>query len=367
MLPEPESPDRFQVHPVVVWLLKFGAVVVIVLLVAVYGARLARDLAADFPAVAETLPPAADSALTVPAGASARAIGVLLEERGVVEDADEFEREVRRLGVADQLQAGEYVITATDMGGVIAALVAGPVPTNVYRLTVIEGLTLEEMVDSIAEQTPYTREELEAALVDGSVTSVLLPEEAPADYPELTRWEGLLFPDTYEFLEDASAVDILSKLADTLVSRLGDQDWTAIEEAGFTTYEGLIIASLIEREAKLDEDRPLIGSVIYNRLDAGIALQIDSTILYALGERRGQVLFEDLEVDSPYNTYLFPGLPPTPIGGVRRASLEAAAIPAQTGFYYYVVVDASGRHGFSETLEEHNQKRQQAKDAGIIP
>jgi UPF0755 protein len=177
----------------------------------------------------------------------------------------------------------------------------------------------------------------------------------------------LLAPDTYEFREDAGAVEILSRLADTLVARLDAQDWTLFEEAELTPYQGLIVASLIEREAKLDEDRPLIASVIMNRLEAGIGLQIDATVLYALGENRGRVLLEDLEIDSPYNTYLVPGLPPTPISGVRAASLEAAAMPTETNFYYYVLVDASGKHGFSETLEEHNRKKQESKDAGIIP
>lgn len=367
--PDQDGANRFQVHPAVVWLLKFGGVVVVVLLIAVFGARLARDLAAKFPAVAETVAPgtSGEVALTIPSGASARTIGVLLEQNGVVDDGGEFEREVRRLGVADQLQAGDYVLTVSTLDNVIEALVAGPDPTNVFRLTVIEGLTIDEMLDSIADQTEHTRSELDETLLGGEVNSVLLPESAAPGYPDLTRWEGLLAPDTYEFREDATAADILSLLADTLVSRLDAQDWTLIEDAGLTPYQGLIVASLIEREAKLDEDRPLIASVVMNRLDAGIGLQIDATVLYALGENRGQVLLEDLEVDSPYNTYLVPGLPPTPISGVRIASLEAAAAPATSGFYYYVVVDESGKHGFSETLEEHNAKKQQAKDDGIIP
>lgn len=367
--PDQGSGNRFQMHPAVVWLLKFGGVVVVVLLIAAFGARVARDLAQKFPAVAETVAPglSGETALTVPAGASARTIGVLLEEQGLIEDGGEFEREVRRIGVADQLQAGDYVLVAGTLDSLIAALVAGPDPTNVFRLTVIEGLTIDAMLDSIAEQADIPKSELEEALVGGDVTSVLLPEAAPSGHPELTRWEGLLAPDTYEFREDASAEEILSLLADTLVSRLDAQDWTLLEAAGLTPYQGLILASLIEREAKLDEDRPLIASVVMNRLDAGIGLQIDATVLYALGENRGQVLLDDLEVDSPYNTYLVPGLPPTPISGVRVASLEAAATPATTGFYYYVVVEESGKHGFSETLEEHNAKKQQAKDDGIIP
>ena len=368
-IPDPQNRERFQLQPAVVWLLKFGGVVVFVLLVAVFGARLARDLAVKFPAVTESVAPSLgeEVSFTVAAGVSARTIGEILEESGLIEDGGDFEREVRRLGVADELQAGDYTLSGGTLAEIVAAVVAGPEATNVFLLTVIEGLTVDEMLDSIADQTPHSRQDLEEALLSGEVKSVLLPESAPSEYPETARWEGLLAPDTYEFLEDATSEEILSRLADTLVSRLDDQDWTLLEEAGLTPYKGLIIASLIEREAKLAEDRPLIASVIMNRLDAGIGLQIDATVLYALGENRGQLLLEDLEIESPYNTYKVAGLPPTPIAGVRLASLEAAAEPADTAFYYYVLVDPSGAHGFSETLEEHNRKKQEAKDAGVIP
>ena len=368
-LSDPGGRERFQMQPAVLWLLKFGGVVIVVLLIAVFGARLARDLAANFPAETEAAPvvTAGETSFTIPAGVSARTIGEILEESGLIEDGDEFEREVRRRGIADELQAGDYTLSGGTLEEIVEAVVAGPAPSNVFLLTLIEGLTVEEMLGSIAEQTGHTRQALEEALQGGEVKSVLLPESTPSGYPDTARWEGLLAPDTYEFLNDATPEEILSRLADTLVARLDDQDWTLLEAAGLTPYQGLIIASLIEREAKLAEDRPLIASVIMNRLEAGIGLQIDATVLYALGENRGQLLLEDLEIDSPYNTYLVPGLPPTPIAGVRLASLEAAAEPAETAFYYYVLVDPSGRHGFSETLEEHNRKKQEAKDAGVIP
>ena len=130
-------------------------------------------------------------------------------------------------------------------------------------------------------------------------------------------------------------------------------------------YEALVIASLIEAEAKLDEDRRTIASVIYNRLAIGQGLNIDAGLVYAKGER-GVPLEADKEIDSPYNTYLYPGLMPTPIGAIRRLSLEAAADPETTNFYYYVVVDFDGRHGFSETLDEHNAKVAQARAEGVI-
>ncbi len=307
--------------------------------------------------------------IEIPAGASARAIATLLEDEGVIADASTFELAVRRSGRAADLKAGRYTLVAgADDDSIIEALVAGPTPVEVYRVTVVEGLDLGSMLDSLADQTPYSRAELDATLLDGGVFSSFLPEdELPAGVPEIARWEGLLFPDTYEFRADATPEEILQRLARTLENRVGSVDWDDFEETDLTRYEGLIIASLIEREAKLDEDRPLISSVIHNRLAAGMQLQVDATVIYAIGENRGRVLESDLEVESPYNTYRIPGLPPTPIGGVRLASIDAAANPAETGFFYYVLADESGAHAFSVTLEEHNAKVAEARAAGVIP
>ncbi len=145
-------------------------------------------------------------------------------------------------------------------------------------------------------------------------------------------------------------------------------DWSRLDELGITRYEAIIVASLIEMEAKLDEDRPLIASVIYNRLREGRALQIDATVQYALPEERKPRLFEaDLAVVSPYNTYLNVGLPPTPIATTSLASLQAAADPADTGFFFYVLADTEGKHAFAETFEEFQALVQQSIDAGVLP
>jgi UPF0755 protein len=233
-------------------------------------------------------------------------------------------------------------------------------------VTVVEGLTIDAVLESLAEQTPYNAGQLAAPLLNGTVDSPYLPEEAPDGSNDLVRWEGLLAPDTYEFQTDTTPAEILKLMADTLAQRVSRQDWSVLVELGLDPYDGLIIASLIEREAKLDEERPVIASVITNRLEAGMALQVDATIIYALGVNPGEVTTADLEVDSPYNTYLNPGLPPTPIGGVRVASIEAAAAPAETEYFYYVLVNSDGTHGFSRTLEEHNEKKEQAKEAGVL-
>jgi len=296
-------------------------------------------------------------------GFSARQIGDVLVEAGVIRSAGEFDRHVRDAGVSNRLQAGVYELTTgMSVEEVSAVLVEGPAVGDVYRITVIEGLTVAQTLESVAGQTPFTVVELEGALLGGDVTSGLLPRPAV----RLTDWEGLLFPDTYEFAADATGAAVLSTLAATAERRVGSLDWTALEERGLTAYDGIIIASMIEREARLDEERPLVASVIVNRLDIGMLLQIDATVIYAIGGGT-ELTFADLEVDSPYNTYRYPGLPPTPIAGVRLASLAAAAAPAETVYLYYVLTGDDGSHSFTDDFDEFLRFQQQARLDGIIP
>lgn len=142
-------------------------------------------------------------------------------------------------------------------------------------------------------------------------------------------------------------------------------DWSAFEEAGFSQYQGVIIASLIESEVRVAEERPIVSSVIRNRLTDGARLDIDATILYALDSRDPSVI--DVGFDSPYNTRLVPGLPPTPISAPGLASLQAAAQPDDTEFRYYVLSSLEGSHAFSVTLDEHNAAVAESRAAGIIP
>ncbi len=367
MTPEyqPQNGTSWQVRMIQVFV-----VVAAVLLVFVGLTSVARNLASGIQNESTStiaVESGLEVAFVIESGSPARVIANDLAAAGLVADAVDFQAAVRSQGVANQLQAGSYVIaTGTDLDDVIGILLAGPDPTNVYTVTVVEGLTIDAVLASLAEQTPHTVAQFESQLSSGAVTSRYLPEETPEGSDDLARWEGLFAPDTYEFSVVATPAEILSRMADTLAQRMSDADWSWLQALDLDAYDGLIIASLIEKEAKLDEERPVIASVIANRLVDGIALQIDATIIYALGVNSGEVTLADLEVDSPYNTYLYPGLPPTPIGGVRVASIEAAASPADTDFYYYVLIDNDGTHGFSRTLEEHNQKKEAAKEAGVL-
>ena len=247
------------------------------------------------------------------------------------------------------------VMAVLAMGALAAAavvLILDRTGARAFRITVVEGLTVAQTLESLAEQTRFEVGDLTDPLLDGSVTSPLLP------YPpgDLQDWEGLLFPDTYEVTDRFEAADILQLLADTAVSRVASIDWSGAEGRGMTPYQGIVIASMIERETHFDEERPIVASVIYNRLEIGMPLQIDATVIYALGGNPpGGLTYADLEVDSPYNTYRTTGLPPTPISGVGAASLAAAANPAETEYLFYVFVPSAGRHLFTDDFDEFRE------------
>lgn len=314
------------------------------------------------PSVPVNVQPGLDVTVEISPGSSAKEIGAVLAANGVVKSALEFEVAVRNSEAASDLKAGTYSLkTVMDPAEVVAILVVGPV-ADVYRLTVIEGLRTEEILASIAQTTGIPFNELETALLSGDVTTSLV--DIP-DEPSLSDWEGLLFPDTYEFSRSADATSILQRMAATMEQRVNSVDWSVVEALGLTPYDGLIIASLIETEVLLDIERPTVSSVIHNRLGLGMKLDIDATVLYALGTR--DIAQFDREVDSPYNTYAVAGLPPTPIASPGRSSLEAAGAPETTEFLFYVLSDLEGHHAFAATLDEHNNNVAKARADGVLP
>jgi UPF0755 protein len=348
---------------IVVTILIIGAV-------AIFGAKAAADWVSGITGggADEVTAPPVDAgepiAIEIPEGASARTIGELLASRGVVESSLQFEAAVRLAGAGAELRAGEYELaTGMTNDDVITVLRRGPV-VDTYWITVQEGLRIDEILRRISQQSRFSIADLEGVLLDGSVTTSLFPDGQPAN---LQQWEGLLFPDTYEFLAESGPEVILELLARTMERRVAEIDWSALESAGSTPYEGIIIASLVEAETRVNDERPLVSAVVRNRLDLGMALQIDATVLYALGERRTGLTLADLEVDSPYNTYGEPGLPPTPIGGPGRASLAAAAAPAEVDYLYYVLTSLDGTHSFTADYDEFLDFKNQAKEDGVLP
>jgi UPF0755 protein len=305
----------------------------------------------------DRLPDGTPVTVSVTEGMGASAVADLLEEEGVIRSASAFRFSIRGDERANRIHPGAYELVAgMTAAEILDILTQGPEGPPTFRVTIPEGLTVEQTLARIAdaEGSPFTEDELRVAL-DG----VALPEFVPADLPEGAEpFEGLLFPDTYDFRVDADPQQVLGRLVRQTESVLE----SVTPPADLSGYEVLILGSLIEREARLRDEQRTISAVMHNRLEIGMALQIDATVLYALGEHRDRVLYEDLEVESPWNTYRYPGIPPTPISGAGRAAIEAAADPTDDDYLYYVVIDPeTGEHGFSRTLEEHNQLRREAQ------
>lgn len=287
----------------------------------------------------------------IPEGVTANDVGEILAEEGVIDNALTFQAVARVDERASQIQPGTYELRAgMDTGEILDILTQGN-DVEVFRVTIPEGLTVNQTLERIAEaeNSPYTVEELREALA-----GVALPAWVPTDLPEdAVPFEGLLAPNTYEFRADSDAQEVLNELVaatDDHLQTLG------VDEAD--RYETLIIASLIEREVRVPEEQPTVSSVIHNRLAEKQRLQIDATVLYAKGEAGTRVLTSDTDVDSPWNTYQVTGLPPTPIAAPGQAAMSAAVDPADTEFLFYVVCDFdTGQHAFAETLDQHEQNR----------
>jgi UPF0755 protein len=299
-------------------------------------------------------------AVTVYSGASVRDIGNLLEKAGVVSSALVFDWYVR-LKKSGSFQAGDYTFhTNESMGNAVKVLKAGPSQRS-RKITFPEGLTIGEVVKLGAANLPNsTLGDWYSAAISGLIRS----RYEPADVMSL---EGLLFPDTYQLGDTDTASNVMQRMVTQLdeVCR-GLSIESGSQKLGLTPYQVIIVASMIEREAKVAADRPKIARVIYNRLALRMNLEIDASVIYGLGGGVTKLTSADLAKDTPYNLYLHGGLPPTPIGMPGRASIQAALNPDAGSWFYYVLADKDGRHAFASTLAEHEANVAKARAAGLL-
>jgi UPF0755 protein len=281
-------------------------------------------------------PSTAPTTVVVPRGSHLGAIAAQLEQAGVVSNAQFFELGARIYSAGHGLQAGEYAFPAAiSQQGVADMMIAGR--TVVRRLTVPEGLTVAEILALVRD----------APGLDG--------EPPPAD----GLAEGTLMPETYFYSWGDSRKAIVDRMATAMRKEMGELWGGRAAKLGVDTPRAaVILASIVEKETAVPDERPRIAAVFYNRLARGMKLQSDPTVIYALTEGKGPLgrplTHADLDTASPYNTYLNAGLPPGPIGNPGRASLEAVLHPAATQDLYFVA-DGTGGHAFAATLDEHNR------------
>ena len=293
-------------------------------------------------------------------GSTTTVIAQQLKKFGVISDEAAFKRAVTARGVDNALKPGEYqLITGMDMEVLIDKLVAGPILVATgNRLTIPEGMTIEQTAQVVEQSTGIPASEF----ADLANSADLFIDEYPfLEGAYNNSLEGFLYPKTYTIPYEAKAVDVIVTLLDQFSIETQNLDLSYATERNLTILDVVTIASLIERETRTDDERPLIASVIYNRLHNGMRLQIDATVLYALGNPTDKqyVYNDDLTIDSPYNTYAVDGLPAGPICSPRLDSIDAATHPEETEYLYYVITSEEGTHTFCETEEEFYAAKQQ--------
>jgi UPF0755 protein len=299
--------------------------------------------------------PSRPVAIDIPVGATASQVGEILQEAEVVRSSLAFRIAADLRGLGQSLQAGSYdLLTNMTVPEALDVLEGGPL-TETVSLTIPEGLELTEVAGVAAETLGVEPQSFQKIATSGRFA---LPPYLPEGSKTV---EGFLFPKTYEFPVEVREPQVIGRLLAQFEAEAATLDWGRAEDLGLTPYEVVVVASLIEREARAPEDRSKVSAVIHNRLREGMALQIDATVQYALPEENRLLTEEDYEYDSPYNTYLHPGLPPTPIANPGLASLEAALNPAPEDYLYFLVVDPeTGAHEFAETYDEFLRLKEEA-------
>jgi UPF0755 protein len=312
---------------------------------------------------------------TVNATDTLQTVSVRLEQKHLVTKAWVFRYYVNHHGGL-QLTPGYYQLRPKDHMGNVMRVLRTPPSQTFTKVTFPEGFTLAKMGARLENRIPrLSASDFGVAATVGGVRSKLLPDGQ-------NSLEGLLFPDTYQVSNDETATQLVRRMV-ALTERVAGQEDMEVKayKLGLSSYQALIVASLIEREAKVPEDRAKIARVIYNRLALGMPLQIDAAVRY---QQDPTLSFSDLvAIDTPYNTYLHVGLPPTPIANPGRASIHAALNPATNPslgdpickdvpakspclYLFYVLSDADGHHVFAATAAQHEANVKRARELGLL-
>jgi UPF0755 protein len=278
-----------------------------------------------------------------------------LEAAGVIESAFIFKLQARYEGYGTEIQTGRYTFErGQDTDVIFHKLAAGKaVPT--VAVTVPEGLTIDETAQAVANNSRVTAAQFERAARGTNYDYAFL------EHPGIRTTEGYLYPAKYDFEKGVTARQMVDRLLGQYLVETQDLDVAgARNRLGLTEHQLVTVASLIEKEAASPQEKPLVASVIYNRLDRDMPLQIDATIQYALERPKENLSLRDLKIDSPYNTYENKGLPPAPICSPSRESLEAALNPEQTNYLYYVLKANGQSHFFTSDYQDFLRAKEKA-------
>jgi UPF0755 protein len=275
---------------------------------------------------------------------------------GLIPNRDLFRNYLVYSGLDTQLQAGEFQLSAGINPVEIANALKDATPSSV-SFTILAGWRLEEIAASLPTTGLSITPEEFLASSSQRYPGFKIMEQVPNG----ASLEGIFPPGTYQVERETNAEELIRLLLDERQNSLTDIVLSGLEQQGLTIYEGLTLASIVQREAVIADEMPIIASVFHNRLEISMKLETDPTVQYAVGYNleldtwwTSQLTYSDLEVESPYNTYLYPGLPPTPIASPSLAAIQAVAFPAKTPYYFFrAACDGSGKHNFSETFQQH--------------
>jgi len=287
--------------------------------------------------------------IVIPKGSTVKSISKILKDENMIKDSFVFELYCKINEKSDKIKAGKYRISnSMEVPEIVEVLVSGKALIDTVRFTIPEGYNLAQIVDKINSLGVVSSESINEALKAGRYEYEFI-EQIPDRENKL---EGYLFPDTYEIYRDTTAEAIIKKLLGRFDDVFTEEFRKRAEELNMSIDQVVTLASIIEREARLDKERKTISGVFHNRLKKKMLLQSCATVQYLLKEPKEELLYEDLEIDSPYNTYKYAGLPPGPIASPGLASIEAALYPEDTDLLYFFALD-DGSHVFTKTYNEH--------------
>lgn len=270
---------------------------------------------------------------SVKKGEGTKEISINLEKEGLIRFGPLFRIYTVSQGVARKLQAGEYILSPSmTIPQIVEKLISGDVIKE--KITIIEGWNLRDIGAYLENKGMFRAEELEKLY-------------------EMRELEGFLFPDTYEIKKGASLEEIIRKMQDNFKKKLTSDLRNEIKRQNKTMFEIITMASLIEKEVRTLKDKKLVSGILWKRLEAGIPLQVDATITYITGKKTTKVSIEEIQIDSPYNTYKYQGLPKGPICNPGLESILAVLYPEDSEYWYYLSTP-EGETIFSKTLQEHN-------------
>ncbi|XOK59288.1 endolytic transglycosylase MltG [Paenibacillus elgii] len=299
--------------------------------------------------------------ISLPPGAGTGQLAGELESKGIIRSARVFTWYLKYKQEGGRFQAGEYAMKpGLSPDEIIEHLNRGDTVKEAgIRLTVPEGFTVRQIVEKLQQQEGVDPQQFMNLVQGYKGPEGSAAAQIPADTSLRSRLEGYLFPETYEWKKGTSPQEMIETMTQELDKKLGQlpQDWKqTLARRGLSVHQMLTLASLIEREVVVEDERALVSGVIHNRLKQGMPLQIDATVQYLFDKPKERLFEKDLQIQSPYNTYLNKGLPPGPIASPSLASIKAAIYPADTKYLFYVTKkDGSKAHLFAETFEQHKK------------